>query len=166
MGMVDFRVAPSFSHGLCCVSTMGSTKCGSHGMFKYQCQQYYTLENPLPLGALGLNTFNHSWTSGELCVFFSCISSPSSVQVSGRSCHSSAQISYASGTLLDGGSFSSYSSQYFGRHSSMVSKNKKSYPGCFSRLVLKGMQSLHLTLWLFRDMCCADKGSLSWSFRL
>ena len=25
--------------------------------------------------------------------------------------------------------------------------------------VLKGMQSLHLTLWLLRDMCCTDKGS-------
>ena len=26
-----------------------------------QCQHYYTLESPLPLGALGLNTFNHPW---------------------------------------------------------------------------------------------------------
>ena len=26
-----------------------------------QCQQYYTLETPLPLGALGLNAFNHPW---------------------------------------------------------------------------------------------------------
>ena len=26
-----------------------------------QCQHYYTLETPLPLGALGLNTFNHPW---------------------------------------------------------------------------------------------------------
>ena len=26
-----------------------------------QCQQYYTLENPLPKGALGLNAFNHPW---------------------------------------------------------------------------------------------------------
>ena len=27
-----------------------------------QCQHYYTLESPLPLGALGLNAFNHPWT--------------------------------------------------------------------------------------------------------
>ena len=26
-----------------------------------QCQHYYTLESPLPLGALGLNVFNHPW---------------------------------------------------------------------------------------------------------
>ena len=26
-----------------------------------QCQHYYTLESPLPLGALGLNAFNHPW---------------------------------------------------------------------------------------------------------
>ena len=26
-----------------------------------QCQHYYTLESPLPLAALGLNAFNHSW---------------------------------------------------------------------------------------------------------
>ena len=27
-----------------------------------QCQHYYTLESQLPLGALGLNAFNHPWT--------------------------------------------------------------------------------------------------------
>ena len=27
-----------------------------------QCQHYYSLESPLPLGALGLNVFNHPWT--------------------------------------------------------------------------------------------------------
>ena len=27
-----------------------------------QCQHYYILESPLPLGALGLNAFNHPWT--------------------------------------------------------------------------------------------------------
>ena len=27
-----------------------------------QCQHYFTLETPLPLGALGLNTFSHPWT--------------------------------------------------------------------------------------------------------
>ena len=26
-----------------------------------QCQNYYTLQSPLPLGALGLNAFNHLW---------------------------------------------------------------------------------------------------------
>ena len=34
-----------------------------------QCQYYYTLENPLPFGGLGLNAFNHSWTYQVSYVF-------------------------------------------------------------------------------------------------
>ena len=34
-----------------------------------QCQHYYTLEPPLPLGALGLNAFNHPWTFQVSYVF-------------------------------------------------------------------------------------------------
>ena len=38
----------------------------SHSM---QCQHYFTLETPLPLGALGLNSFNHPWTFQVSYVF-------------------------------------------------------------------------------------------------
>ena len=34
-----------------------------------QCQHYFTLENPLPLGALGLNAFSHPWTFQVSYVF-------------------------------------------------------------------------------------------------
>ena len=34
-----------------------------------QCQHYYTLESPLPLGALGLNAFSHPWTFQVSYVF-------------------------------------------------------------------------------------------------
>ena len=34
-----------------------------------QCQHYYSLESPLPLGALGLNAFNHPWTFQVSYVF-------------------------------------------------------------------------------------------------
>ena len=34
-----------------------------------QCQLYYTLETPLPLGAMGLNAFNHPWTFQARYVF-------------------------------------------------------------------------------------------------
>ena len=34
-----------------------------------QCQHYFTLEPPLPLGALGLNAFSHPWTFQISCVF-------------------------------------------------------------------------------------------------
>ena len=67
-----------------------------------QCQLYYTLENPQPLGTLGLNAFNDLLTY-ETCflVFCLCISSLNSVQVSCRTCHRSIQISFSGGTLLD-----------------------------------------------------------------
>ena len=32
--------------------------------------------------------------------------------------------------------------------------------------VLKGLQSLHLTFWLLRDVCCTDKGAVPQSGRL
>ena len=45
-----------------------------------QCQHYYALESPLPLGALGLNALTHPWmVSGMVHVFSSCISSSGSV---------------------------------------------------------------------------------------
>ena len=31
--------------------------------------------------------------------------------------------------------------------------------------VLKGLPSLHLTLWLLKDVCCANRGSLPQSAR-
>ena len=34
-----------------------------------QCQHYFTLEYPLPLGALGLNAFSHPWTFQVSYVF-------------------------------------------------------------------------------------------------
>ena len=34
-----------------------------------QCQHYFTLETPLPLGALGLNAFSHPWTFQVSYVF-------------------------------------------------------------------------------------------------
>ena len=34
-----------------------------------QCQHYFTLETPLPLGTLGLNAFSHPWTFQVSYVF-------------------------------------------------------------------------------------------------
>ena len=68
-----------------------------------QCQHCHILENPLPLEALELNTFNHPFDiSDELYGSSTCISSPSSVSC--RIFHSSVQTSYSRGTLLGGGS--------------------------------------------------------------
>ena len=66
-----------------------------------QCQQYYILENPLPVGALGLNTFSHPWTYEV-----SYVLSPAAlvtlvfIQVSTKTCHRSINTSDSSCTLL------------------------------------------------------------------
>ena len=44
--------------------------------------------------------------------------------------------------------------------------HEKSVQGCFiSRPGAKGLPSLHLILWLLRDVCLVDKGSLLQSVR-
>ena len=54
-----------------------------------QCQHYFTLETPLPLGALGLNAFSHPWNFQVSYGVSSSGSGPScSGQVSSRTCQS------------------------------------------------------------------------------
>ena len=62
------------------------------------------------------------------------------------------QTSYSSGTMLDGGSLVSHSSQCIGSHSLSVSHCKGSYLGFFGRLGAQGLSLLHLTLWLLKDV--------------
>ena len=63
----------------------------------------------------------------------------------------SIQTSYSSGTLLDQGCLASQSSQHVRRHYSSVSYHKKSHHGVLLEQVLKGLESLHLSLLLLRD---------------
>ena len=99
-----------------------------------QCQHNYTLETPLPLGALGLNAFSHPWTFQVSYVF----PPPGLVplvlsQVSGRTGQWSTLTFDSGGAMLDGGSLASHSSQHVGRCSSAVSYHNRSCHGCFSR---------------------------------
>ena len=81
-----------------------------------QCQHYYTLESPLPLGGLGVECLQPSLeVSGRLHVSSSSISSSGSVQVSGRTCQSSTQTFDSGGTMLDGGFLALHSSQHVGQ---------------------------------------------------
>ena len=98
-----------------------------------QCQHYYTLESPLSLGALELNAFNHPWTFQVSYVFpppalVSLVLSKFLTEMS-----RSTQMFYSDGTMLDGGSLASYSSQHVGRCSSAVPHLNRSHHGCFSR---------------------------------
>ena len=83
-------------------------------------------------GSLGVECLQPSLDiSGKLCVSSSSISSSSSVHVSGRTCQRSTFD--AGGTMLDGGSLASHSSQHVGRHFSVLYHHKRSCHGCFSR---------------------------------
>ena len=98
-----------------------------------QCQHYFTLETTAS-GGLGVGCLQPSLDfSGKLCVSSSGSGPSCSVQVSGRTCQQSTQMVDSSGTMLDGGSLASHSSQHVGRCSSVVSHHKRSHRGCFGR---------------------------------
>ena len=69
------------------------------------------------------------------------------------------------GTMLDGGSLASHSSQHVGRHSLAVSHHKNVVMDVLVGQALKGLQYLHLTLSLLSDVCYANKVSLPQSVR-
>ena len=91
-----------------------------------QCQHYYTLEHPLPLGGLRLNAFNHPWTYQLSYVFPPPTLVPLVLlRFQTRTCHRSIQTSYSVFVLLNGGSLASQSSQHVRRHSLSGSQYKK-----------------------------------------
>ena len=104
-----------------------------------QCQHYFTLKTPLPLGGLGVECLQPSLEiSGKLCVSSSGSGPSCSVQVSGRTCQWSAQTFDSGGTMLDGSSLASHHSQHVGGCSLAVSHHKRSCCGCFSRTGTQG----------------------------
>ena len=131
-----------------------------------QCQHYYTLETPLPLGALGLNAFSHPWTFQVSYVF----PPPALVPL---------VLSVFLAEHVNG--------QF--RHLILVAPCWMEAPWLPTILnmladvpwwcpiikdlvmdgpvgqALKGLQYLHLTLWQLSNMCYADQGSLPQSVR-
>ena len=104
-----------------------------------QCQHYFTLETPLPLGALGLNTFSHPWTFQVSYVFPPPALVPLVLfKFLAEHVNSQTQSFDSGGTMLDGGSLASHSSQHVGRCSLVVSHHKRSRCGCFSRSGTQG----------------------------
>ena len=99
-----------------------------------QCQQLCHFGNSTASWGLGVECLQPSLEiSGKLCVS-SFGSGPScSGQVSSRTCQQSTQTFASGGSMLDGGSLASHSSQHAGRHSSAVSHHKRSHRGCFGR---------------------------------
>ena len=130
-----------------------------------QCH-YFTLETPLPLGALGLNAFSHPWTF-QVSYVFPPLALVPLVLAKFLAEHVNSQL----------------------RHLLLVAPCWMEAPGLSTVLsmladipgqcpivkdlvvdvsvgqVLKGLRYLHLTLWLLSNVCYADKGSLPRSVR-
>ena len=110
----------------------GSTRGGSAYILPYNSMPALLhIGNTTTSGDLGIECLQPSFeVSGKVCVS-SCISSSSSVQVCGRTCHRSTQTFDSHGAMLDGGFFASHISQHIGRHSLVVSLHKRSHHGLF-----------------------------------
>ena len=104
-----------------------------------QCQHYYALETPLPLGALGLNAFNNPWTFLVSYVFPLPALVPLVLSMFlAEHVKRSTQTFDSGGIMLDGGSLASCSSQHAGKHSPALSHHKRSHCGFFSRPCVQG----------------------------
>ena len=125
-----------------------------------QCQHYYTLESPPPLGGLSVECLQPSMgISSRLCVSSFSISSSSSVQVSGITCQRSTQTIDSGGTMLDGGSLAPHSSQHVDRHSLVVPHHKRSHDGCFVRPGAQGSAISAFNPLIAQNVCYTDRGT-------
>ena len=102
-----------------------------------QCQHYFRLCHSS--GHLGVECHQPSLEiSGKLCVSSSSSGPSCSVQVCSRTCQQSTQTFTSGGSMLDGGSLASHSSQHAGTCSLAVPSCKRSHHGCFGRPGARG----------------------------
>ena len=133
-------MAPSPSGGSCSFLPLSPSRGGSTGIFSfYSMLGLFYLGNCTTSGGLGVECLQPSLDfSGKLCVSFSSCGPSSSVQVSGKSCQRSTETFDSGGTMLDGGSLASHSSQHVGGCSLAVSHHNRYSHGCFGRLGNRG----------------------------
>ena len=135
MGKTSFRVASPSSYCTDSFLALGSTRGRSVDSLTYQLMSLLLYSGrSITSRSLQVECIQPSLAVlGELYVSSSSIKFAGSVQVSSRTCHKLIQTSQSSGSLLDGGSLASHSSQHVGRCSSSVSHHKGSCCGCFGR---------------------------------
>ena len=131
-----------------------------------KCQHYFTLETPLPVGALGLNAFSHPWNF-QVSYVFPPLALVPLVLAKFLAEHVNGQLRHLLlvAPCWMGSSLASHSSQHAGRCSLAVSHHKRSHCGCFGRPGAEGSVVSAFNPWLLSDMCYADKGSLPRSVR-
>ena len=134
-GSVASGVAPSTSGGSGSFLPLGPSRGGPPGVFSfYSMLPLFHFGNSTAYGSLGVECLQPSLEfSGKLCVSSSGSGPSCSGQVSSRTCQRSTQTFTSGGSMLDGSSLASHSSQHAGRHSSAVSHHKRSRRRCFGR---------------------------------
>ena len=128
-------MGPSSSGASGSFSPLGPSRGGPPGNFSfYSMSTLFHFGNSTASRGLGFECLQPSLEiSGKLCVSSSGSGPSSSVQVSSRTCQWSTQTFTSGGSMLDGGSLASHSSQHAGRCSSAVASSKRSRCGCFGR---------------------------------
>ena len=131
-----------------------------------QCQHYYALESSLPLGALGLNTFNHLWTFQVSYMFLLPALVPL-VLSKFLAEHVKGQLR---GLILVAPCW--MEAPWLLTVLNMLADIPWQCPTIKDLIMdvlvgqaLKGLSCLNLTLWLLRNVCYRDKGSLPQSVR-
>ena len=131
-----------------------------------QCQHYFTLETPLPLGALGLNAFSHPWTF-QVSYVFPPLALVLLVLSKYLAEHVNAELRYL---ILMVPCW--VEAPWLPTVLNMLADVPQWCPlvkdlvtDVLVGQVLKGLPYLHLTLSQPSDVCYADKGSLPWSVR-
>ena len=131
-----------------------------------QCQHYYTLQSPLPLGALGLNAFNHPLIFQVSYVF----PPPALVPL----VLSKFLVEHVKGQLRQLILVAPcwMEAPWLPTVLNMLADVPQWCPIIKDLIMdvsigqaLKGLPYLHLTLWLFSSVCYANKGSLPQSVR-
>ena len=131
-----------------------------------QCQHYFTLETPLPLGVLGLNAFSHPWTF-QVSYVFPPLTLVPLVLTMFLAEHVSGQLSQL---ILVAPCW--MEAPWIPTIFNMLGDVPQQCPIIKDLImdvsvgqVLKGLHYLYLTLWQLSGVCCADRGSLPWSVR-
>ena len=135
--LLEWHLLPKMAQAALCLWVYQG---GSAGILPYHSVPVLLhLGNLTTSGGLGVECLQPSLdVSGKLYVSSSCIGPCSSVHIPDRRCQRSNQTFDSDGTMLDGGSLASHSSQHIGRHSSVLSHHKRSCHGCFGRPCAQG----------------------------
>ena len=128
-------MTPSTSSGSGSILPLGPSRGGPAGLFSfYSMPALFLFGNSTASRGLGVECLQPSLEiSGKLRVSSSSSGPSCSGKVSSRTCQQSTQTFTSGGSMLDGGSLASHSSQHADRCSSMVSHHKRSRRGCLGR---------------------------------